>query len=202
VTSHLIRDVNVPPGRVAGFRQHRMEDMRKGLSALERMVSSRNEKVPREPWPKPQPSRDSRPFGAGPGTRLRVESCHRPKPAARCDPEIADGPKTVLLVSEESLQVVRPANRRSLDDPEGSPSGPPAVPDALGFPMASGPRTVVTGVAFTPPDRRSGPAAGFPLRRAGQGRPGPRPWQTTYLFVFRDLCFHFREAGRAGLLNP
>src|SRR3970282_338307 len=32
-----------------------------------------NEKVPREPWPKPQPSRDSRPFGVGPGTQLRSE---------------------------------------------------------------------------------------------------------------------------------
>jgi len=71
---------DLPPGR--GFQ---------GVVPPQVIASPRryHEKVPREPWPKPQPSRDSRPFGVGPGTQLRSEVCRGPKPAAVCDPKIA-----------------------------------------------------------------------------------------------------------------
>jgi hypothetical protein len=135
-----------------------------------------NEKAPREPWPKPQPSRDSRPFGVGPGTQLRLEACHWPKPLAGCDPKIADGPKTASPRLREVLasRETRRSDYRSTipKDPRPifRPSPVPSVSQWLRVP-----RTEVS--AWLSPLRplSPGPPPGFPCGVTGKVGRRPHP---------------------------
>lgn len=152
-----------PPATVRPRPQQRTQiptalRVRLGQIGRYQAACSDNEKAPREPWPKPQPSRDSRPFGAGPGTRLRVESCQRPKPPAGCDPKIADGPKTAsprLREDGASRETRRPGDRSTI------PKDPRPIVRSSPMPSVSRwlreTRTVGIGMAFAIPPRRFGP---------------------------------------------
>ena len=54
------------------------------------------------------------------------------------------------------------------------------------------------GAALTSPNLLIRAAAGFPLRRGGQGRPVPRCWQLQPLILFREVINSFR-GGLSGL---
>jgi hypothetical protein len=121
----------------------------------------------------------------------------------RCDLPIASVFRLLRPVSSlrspspgNGLRVVRLAGHgRPLDDPEGSPSGPPTTL-GLRFPGDSGFPVLRAVPAFADLSRR-GVASGLPLRRGRKSRPAPQAWQPQQPIVFRDQCSGFREARSA-----
>jgi hypothetical protein len=157
-----------------------------------------NEKVPREPWPKPQPSRDSRPFGVGPGTQLRMEFLPMAEAAGRCAIRRSRPPRLREdLASRETRRSV--TARRSRRIPVRSPDRPwrPQFPGGSRFPHHG------LGAALTSPNLLIRAAAGFPLRRGGQGRPGTTVLATPSgdSFSRSDRCSG-REFCRGGGRTP
>ena len=161
----------------AGYRSGRLDE------------APHNEKVPREPWPKPQPSRDSRPSGVGPGTQLRMEFLPMAEAVGRCAIRGSRPPRLREdLASRDTRRSV--TARRSRRIPVRSSDRPwcPQFPGGSRFPHHG------LGAALTSPNLLIRAAAGFPLRRGGKGRPVPRCWQLQALILFREVIDSFRGA--------
>jgi hypothetical protein len=151
------------------------------------MRPQQNEKIPREPWPEPQPSRDSRPSGVGPGTQLRMEFLPMAEAAGRCAIRRSRPPRLRKdLASRETRRSV--TARRSQRIPVRSSDRPwlPRFPGGSRFPHHG------LGAALTSPNLLIRAAAGFPLRRGWKRRPALRWWQLQALILFRELIESFR----------
>jgi hypothetical protein len=166
-----------------------------GRSVARRPNRPGNEKAPREPWPKPQPSRDSRPIGVGPGTQLRLEACQWPKPLAGCDPKIADGPKTASprLREDSASPKTRRSDYRSTipKDPRPifRPSPAPSVSRWLQVTRTQVPMRLSPRRALHP-----GPPPGFPCGVPGKvdrALDGGNLW-TCLFFATDDRVFASR----------
>ena len=150
-----------------------------------------NEKVPREPWPKPQPSRDSRPSSVGPGTQLRMEFLPMAEAAGRCAIRRSRPPRLQEdLASRETRRSV--TARRSRRIPVRSSDRPwrPRFPGGSRFPHHG------LGAALTSPNLLIRAAAGFPRRRGWKRRPAPEGWQLQAVILFRE-----ERIGEAGDLR-
>jgi hypothetical protein len=157
------------------------------------------EKAPREPWPKPQPSRGSRPVRCRAGDPTPIGSfvvaeastcAHWSAPIRR---SMRSGDRSPRFQGGAGPKARRPIDRPTIPEDPRSARRPNPEPTVSRWLRAPAP-----GNSSRPGFRRSVPtvrvAAGSPLWRDGQRRQLPGPWQTRSAIGFRDLRMVF--AGR------